>query len=92
MSVLQPVLNLARSAQMIYVRTGTAKDKGAKEDYFVPNRMFWPARGLDPVGQHARVSFQAKVLVDVLETGKIPYAQKASIENYNDGQEDFFNE
>jgi hypothetical protein len=28
--------------------------------YFVPNRMLWPARGLDPQGQHARVSLKAK--------------------------------
>ena len=73
MSELQPILNLARSAQLLYVRSGTAKDGGAKEDYYVPNRMLWPARGLDPVGQHARVSIQASKLVGAMHTGKIEY-------------------
>jgi len=73
MSELKPILNLARSAQLLYIRSGTAKDGGAKEDYYVPNRMLWPARGLDPVGQHARVSIQASKLVGAIHTGKIEY-------------------
>lgn len=85
MSELQPILNLARSAQLLYIRSGTAKDKGAKEDYYVPNKMLWPARGLDPVGQHARVSIQASKLVEAMNTGTIEYnsqlAQSSSSEN-----------
>lgn len=78
MKELQPILNLSRSAQLLYIRSGTAKDRGEREDYYVPNRMLWPARGLDPVGQHARVSIQAKVLVEALNTGKIKYNKELS--------------
>lgn len=74
MSVLLPILNIARRAQLLYVRTGNAKDNGADEDYFIPNKMLWPSRGLDPVGQHARVSIQARHLLDAaLNKTPIPY-------------------
>lgn len=88
MDDLLPILNIARSAQLLYVRSGTAKDRGEKEDYYVPNRMLWPARGLDPVGQHARVSISAKKLVEALETGKIEYKPEAK---FSDSQGDLFN-
>jgi len=78
MKELQPILNLSRSAQLLYIRSGTAKDRGEREDYYVPNKMLWPARGLDPVGQHARVSIQAKVLVEALHIGKINYSKELS--------------
>ncbi|MFT7007530.1 MAG: hypothetical protein ACJAXJ_002051 [Colwellia sp.] len=78
MMELQPILNLGRSAQLLYSRSGTAKDKGAKEDYFVPNRMLWPSRGLDPVGQHARVSIKAERLLESLQTGKIEYKPRVN--------------
>lgn len=55
-----PLLHIARRAQLIYFRTGSAKDDGRRETYYVPNRMLWPIRGLDIVGQHARVSLKAK--------------------------------
>lgn len=64
MDRLVPILNIARRAQLLYVRPGPAKDKGEIEEYYVPNKMFWPSRGLDPVGQHARVSIQARYLLD----------------------------
>lgn len=57
---LMPLLNIARRAQLLYVRSGVAKDEGKREAYYVPNRMLWPARGLDPQGQHARVSLKAR--------------------------------
>ena len=74
MKQLQHILDIAQRAQLLYVRSGTSKDDGAKEDYFVPNKMLWPSRGLDPVGQHARVSIQASKLENALKTGKIPYS------------------
>ncbi|WP_323815849.1 hypothetical protein [Cellvibrio sp. NN19] len=64
MDQLMPILDIARRAQLLYVRSGTAKDRGESEDYYVPNKMLWPSRGLDPVGQHARVSIQARYLLD----------------------------
>lgn len=74
MDRLIPILNIARTAQLLYVRPGTAKDRGEVEDYYVPNKMFWPSRGLDPVGQHARVSIQAKHLLDAaINKTSIPY-------------------
>ena len=57
---IMPLLHIARRAQLIYFRTGPAKDEGRRETYYVPNRMLWPIRGIDVVGQHARVSLKAK--------------------------------
>ena len=54
------VLNIARRAQLLYFRSGPAKDEGRRETYYVPNRMLWPVRGLDVVGQHARASLRAR--------------------------------
>lgn len=80
MDQLLPILGIARRAQLLYVRSGSAKDQGAKEDYYIPNKMLWPSRGLDPVGQHARVSIQASSLLDcALNRSSIPY--KSASEN-----------
>jgi hypothetical protein len=62
MSKLEPLFEILREAQLLYVRSGPAKDKGKREWYYVPNRLLWPERGLDPHGQHARVSLQAAEL------------------------------
>jgi hypothetical protein len=56
---LRPLLDIGRRAQLLYFRSGPAKDEGRRETYYVPNRMLWPIRGLDVVGQHARVSLKA---------------------------------
>ena len=68
---LTHLLDILRKAQLLYVRDGPAKDSGRREIYYVPNRMLWPARGLDPHGQHARVSIPADVLWNAAERGKI---------------------
>ncbi|MCY4041242.1 MAG: hypothetical protein OXF72_08290 [Gammaproteobacteria bacterium] len=68
---LQRILNILRSAQMLYVRIGTAKDRGSRELYYVPNRILWPSRGLDPHGQHARVSLTSDALWQAAETGQL---------------------
>ncbi len=52
---LNNLLKIARKATLLYIREGAAKDYGSREYYYVPNRMLWPVRGLDPKGQHARV-------------------------------------
>ena len=44
----------------MYFRSGPSKDDGKRETYYVPNRMLWPVRGLDVVGQHARASLKAR--------------------------------
>ena len=61
-SELAPVLGVLRKAQLLYLREGPAKDRGYREAYFVPNRILWPVRGLDPQGQHARASIPVEVL------------------------------
>lgn len=62
MESVNQVIDTLVSAQLLYVRSGAAKDKGKRENYYVPNRMLWPDRGLDPHGQHARVSLRASDL------------------------------
>lgn len=76
---LKRVLETLISSQLLYVRTGSAKDKGRQERYYVPNRMLWPARGLDPHGQHARVSLLATDLWNAADKGKaLPFEEKVS--------------
>src|SRR5205807_1428389 len=71
---LQLLFDIARKAQLLYVRSGPAKEKGKRELYYVPNRMLWPDRGLDPHGQHARVSIKAADLWAAAERGiEIPF-------------------
>lgn len=60
---LKELLQIAREAQLIYQYTSTAKDHARTDTYYVPNRILWPARGLDPHGQHARVSIKARDLL-----------------------------
>jgi len=59
MTKLNHLFHILREAQLLYIRSGSAKDKGRREKYYIPNRMLWPERGLDPHGQHARVSLSA---------------------------------
>jgi hypothetical protein len=59
---LQRLLDISRKAQILYTYTSSAKDSGKREIYYVPNRILWPDRGLDPHGQHARVSIKCRDL------------------------------
>lgn len=78
---LKRVLETLISAQLLYVRMGTAKDSGRQERYYVPNRLLWPARGLDPHGQHARVSLIADDLWKAADQGKaLPFEEKTPSE------------
>lgn len=78
-SELEELLRISKEAQILYNRVSSAKDDGKREMYYVPNRMLLPIRGLDPVGQHARVSIQAKELYAAAMTNKlINQAQEAS--------------
>jgi hypothetical protein len=72
MEKLEPLLIIAQKAQMLYTREGPAKDEGRREQYYVPNRMLWPKRGLDPHGQHARASIRAAVLLAAADGKTIP--------------------
>ncbi|MDZ4850385.1 MAG: hypothetical protein SGI77_13955 [Pirellulaceae bacterium] len=75
---LLPLLDVARSAQLLYLRGGPAKERGRREKYYVPNRMLWPVRGLDPNGQHARVSIRAEYLRMAMIGKPIPFEVKLS--------------
>jgi hypothetical protein len=69
---LEPILNLAQKAQLLYIRSGPAKDGGGLEDFYTPNRMLWPAYGLDVIGQHGRASLKAIDLVNATRDKPIP--------------------
>ncbi len=71
-SQLIPILALMRKAQILYRRSGPAKDAGRQEDYYTLNRLFWPARGLDPHGQAGRASIKSSTLISAMYSGKFP--------------------
>jgi hypothetical protein len=58
-NTIMPLLEIAQKANLLYERMSRAKDDGFLEPYYTPNRMLWPSVGLDPQGQHARVSLKA---------------------------------
>ena len=87
MSELGPLLDVAQRAQLLYRRTGSAKTKGKREQYYVPNRILWPSRGLDPHGQHARASIKARDLLQATEGVAIPFDSGTT-----DDQPSFFEE
>lgn len=59
---LDELLRISKEAQILYDRVSSAKEAGQREVYYVPNRLLMPTRGLDVVGQHARVSIKANKL------------------------------
>lgn len=59
---LMRILNIARKGQLLYVYFSSAKELGRREMYYVMNRILLPDRGLDPQGQHARVSIKCGIL------------------------------
>ena len=72
MDNLKRIIEILRKAQLLYIRSGPAKDEGQRETYYVPNKILWPIRGLDPHGQHARVSIQASALWNATDQGELP--------------------
>ena len=68
---LNRLIEILRKAQLLYIRSGSAKDEGRRETYYVPNKILWPTRGLDPHGQHARVSIPAAALWKATESGRL---------------------
>ena len=46
-------------AQYMYMRRRSGKEKGTQVLLYVPNRMLFPARGLDVHGQFSHVSIKA---------------------------------
>ena len=72
---IEQLLKVSRKALLIYVRMGPAKDAGSRETYYVPTRMLWPSRGLDPLGQHARVSLKARDLLAAAHGHASPWSE-----------------
>ena len=68
---LNRLIELLRKAQLLYIRSGSAKDEGRRETHYMPNKILWPIRGLDPHGQHARVSIPAAALWKATESGTL---------------------
>ena len=84
------LLDYARAAQLLYIRRGPAKERGRRENYYVPNRMLWPVRGLDPHGQHARASIKAGHLRAALRGKPIPLDVDEDAEEQLDKQRGLF--
>lgn len=71
------LLKIAQKGQILYTYRSSAKDQGKRETYYVLNRILWPERGLDPVGQYARVSIKARNLWAAAERNvEIPFGQR----------------
>ena len=83
---IQPLLDIARKAQLLYTRISRSKDDGKLETYYVPNRLLFPSYGLDPNGQHARVSIKVTDLWNATDKNiQIPISND---DNYqSDGQQ-----
>jgi hypothetical protein len=88
---VKDLLNIARKSQILYTRTSRSKDDGKLETYYIPNRLLFPSFGLDPEGQHARVSLKVTDLWNAAEKNTpIPYGddnetvkqQKTLFDNY----------
>lgn len=71
---IEEIFSIARKSLLLYERSGPAKDSGRRETFYVPNRMLWIARGLDPIGQHGRVSLPAKDIVAAFGGTAFPYS------------------
>lgn len=69
---LQELFRIAREFQVLYIRRGSAKEEGERETYYVPNRLLWPIKGLDPVGQHSRVSLKIGDIIAAAEGKPFP--------------------
>ena len=67
------LLEILRTAQLLYVRNEAGQEAGQSESYYVPNRILWPVRGLDLRGPHACVLLTASALWEAAQTGTIPF-------------------
>lgn len=85
---LNRVLTVARKAQLLYMFTSASKDDGKREPYYMPNRILWPVRGLDPVGQNARVSIKATHLWEAANKNiKIPFEKGEKLNEQTDANQ-----
>ncbi len=62
MKQLQPILDIAREAQVLYTFTSSARERSERTTRYMFNRILCPVRKLDPYEQHATASIKASVL------------------------------
>jgi hypothetical protein len=80
-SNLNPLLNIAQKAQLLYTRTGKHKQSGKKVTVYVPNRILLISKGLDPHGQYASVYLKARdILYAAVNNQKFPFSANQDIE------------
>jgi hypothetical protein len=90
---LTRLLDIARKAQILYTHSSSAKDSGRRETYYIPNRILWPDRGLDPHGQHARVSLKCSELWAAAEDNhKLKSSTRAAADEDSGLEGDLFDE
>lgn len=69
---IKNMLNMAIRASLIYTRTGPDKS-GGRTTWYTPNRLFWPIRGLDPVGQNGRMNIKSDEIYQMMTKSSKTY-------------------
>ena len=70
---INPLLEIAQKAQLLYTRLGKDKLTSKKVTVFVPNRLLLINKGLDPHGQYASASIKAAdILTAAVNNKQIP--------------------
>jgi hypothetical protein len=67
---IDELLRISKEALILYDRKSSAKEFGEKETIYVPNRLLFPDRGLDVIGQHSRVSIRAREIFEAAINNK----------------------
>lgn len=67
---LEEWLRISKEALILYDRKSSSKEFGEKETVYIPNRLLFPDRGLDVIGQHSRVSIKAREIFYAATTNK----------------------
>lgn len=90
MSNIIPILEIAKKAQLLYIRPGKDKKESKKTTVYVPNRLLLINKGLDPHGQYATASIKAYDIYNAMFNDvkiKIPDPRNS---NVNSNQTDLF--
>lgn len=69
---IKNMLNIAIKASLIYTRIGPDKS-GGRTTWYTPNRLFWPIRGLDPVGQNGRMNIKSEEIYQMMTKSNKTY-------------------
>ncbi len=67
---LWQLLEIVKAQQLLYSYMSTAKEFARRAEYYVPNKILWPSKGLDIQGQHSVVSLKTSVLWDAATKNK----------------------